>query len=88
MQQVEVSGQLSSKRPIEISVLQGSILGPILFLCYINDLWKSTDLLTFLFADDTSCLISGYELSPLIAKANFELNKIANWWNKVTLNWL
>ena len=54
----DISGKHSSYRPIDISVLQGSILGPILFLCFINDLHLATDLFTLLFADDTSGLDS------------------------------
>jgi hypothetical protein len=36
-QQVDINGQLSESRNLDISVIQSSILGPILFLCYIND---------------------------------------------------
>jgi methylaspartate ammonia-lyase len=55
-QRVEIDGQLSDVEAITISILQGSILGPILFLCFINDLPNCTDLLTLLFADDTAGL--------------------------------
>jgi hypothetical protein len=54
----DINNHLYEPATINISVLQGTILGPLLFLCYINDLPLSTDLLTFLFADDTTCLAS------------------------------
>ena len=74
---VEVNGKISNEKDISISVLQGSILGPILFLCYINDLPGSTLLYTLLFADDTACLAAGNNLPELINYINTELNKIA-----------
>ena len=55
---VDINGKISNTKDIPISVLQGSILGPILFLCYINDLPGSSLLYTLLFADDTACLAS------------------------------
>ena len=85
---VDINGKISGTKNIPISVLQGSILGPILFLCYINDLPGSTLLYTLLFADDTACLASGPNLPDLINYVNTELNKIAVWFraNKMAVN--
>jgi len=87
-QYVEVNGAKSSKKFIRISVMQGSILGPLLFLCYINDLYKATSLFTLMFADDTSAFKSGKNLNTLINDIESELNKIAIWFraNKMCVN--
>ena len=68
--------------------MQGSILGPILFLCFINDLHLATTLLTLLFADDTVCLDSDTDLPSLINRVNLEVQKLANWFrsNRMALN--
>jgi hypothetical protein len=73
---------------ISCGVFQGSILGPILFLCYINDIFSATSLATFLFADDTSCLAENSNLHDLITYVNTELNKLAVWFkaNKMAVN--
>jgi hypothetical protein len=69
-------------------VFQGSILGPLLFLCYINDIYRATELATFLFADDTSCLAEQSNLNSLILHVNTELQKLATWFkaNKIAVN--
>ena len=87
-QKVDINGHFSSEKLINISVLQGSILGPTLFLCYINDLFSITNFATFLFADDTSCLAENKNLPDLINFVNEELQKIANWFrsNKMAVN--
>ena len=63
---MDINGHLSKEKSINISVLQGSILGPLLFLCFINDLHTVTNLFTLLFADDTVGLKSGFNLKELI----------------------
>ena len=56
---VDVNGHKSTEETIDMSVIQGSILGPTLFLIYIDDLPYSSLLETFLFADDTQGLMAG-----------------------------
>ena len=55
---------LSSTAPIALGVPQGSTLGPLLFLVYVNDVCNSSDILEFLlFADDTNVFVSGHMMS-------------------------
>ena len=85
---VDINGSKSDSLEINISVIQGSILGPILFLCYINDFYAATTLFSVLFADDTTGLCKGSNLRDLTLYANTELQKIANWFrsNKMAVN--
>ena len=87
-QVVAVNGYKSSPESIDMSVIQGSILGPILFLVYIDDLPSSSLLETFLFADDTQGLKAGKNLPELIDDVNAELKKWAQWFrsNKMAVN--
>jgi hypothetical protein len=85
---VDINGNRSESLNIDISVIQGSILGPILFLCYINDFYAATTLFSVLFADDTTGLGKGKNLRDLTTYMNSELQKIANWFrsNKMAIN--
>ena len=74
---------------IKCGVPQGSILGPLLFLLYINDLINTTPVLSFvLFADDSNIFYSHRSLNTLINILNNELPKLSLWFqcNKLSLN--
>ena len=74
-QYTEIGGKKSDSLIIDISVLQGSILGPILFLCFINDLHLSTELLTLLFADDTVVIDSVLTYNLLLRGLTWKFKK-------------
>ena len=79
-QTVKVNGKLSNKEMITCGVPQGSILGPILFLLYINDIKNSSKISNFfLFADDTSTYSSGKNLNEIQETYNQELEKVVTW---------
>ena len=88
-QYVTYNGTSSSTKMIKCGVPQGSILGPLLFLLYINDLpnvCKSTN--PVLYADDTNLFINGNNLIDLQTAINRELAEISTWLkiNKLSLN--
>src|ERR1700733_9640988 len=86
-QQVKCNGIFSDFLPIMLGVPQGSILGPLLFLIYINDLTNSSKLLEFvLFADDSNVFLSHKNYCELFALVNEELPKISDWFKANTLS--
>ncbi len=76
-------GDIKSKiLTTNIGVPQGSILGPLLFLVYINDLPDCSVLKAFLFADDTNLLAAGPNIAELYERVQFEFNKVCQFFFK------
>ena len=86
---VEYNGASSGKSGIVCGVPQGSILGPLLFLIYINDLAHASEkIFSILFADDSNLFLSGKDPNQLISTMNIELVHIVKWLqvNKLSVN--
>ena len=88
-QYVHINGFDSKKKTITCGVPQGSLLGPLLFIIYINDFHRSSDKLSFLlFADDSNLFYSHSDPNVLIRTVNEELKNVTQWIyaNKLSLN--
>ena len=78
-QRVVLNGQSSSWTNVKAGVPQGSILGPLLFLIYINDLADGLSSNTKLFADDTSLFSVIHDSVITTLELNSDLSRIKQW---------
>ena len=88
-QYVTINNNKSKTLEIQCGVPQGSILGPLLFIIYVNDICNVSELLyNILYADDTSVLLEGKHLDVLVNTMNKELDLLHVWLkaNKLSLN--
>ena len=88
-QRTKVNGHLSNLRYMSYGVPQGSILGPLLFIIYINDLSKYlTETKCSLYADDTAVYCNGTSIVDIVLSLRIDMSYINEWLraNKLTLN--
>ena len=88
-QYLNFNNKITTLSQITCGVPQGSILGPLLFLIYVNDLNNASSILDLItFADDTNLFYSHKNIHQLFAKVNEELEKIGDWFkaNKLFLH--
>ena len=86
---IAYNNKYTSFETITCGVPQGSILGPLLFLIYVNDLNQVSNILDpIMFADDTNFFYSHHQIKTLFETVNCELKNISQWFraNKLSLN--
>lgn len=87
-QYVVVGGSKSEQRSVTAGVPQGSILGPLLFNLFVNDLPLCTGAKVVMYADDTTAIISATSIDELMIRANNVLSELSSWFkaNHLVLN--
>ena len=86
-QYVSMNGADSSCRDMEYGVPQGSILGPLLFVLYINDLPGISTLAKFiLYADDANIIISGNNIYEIEDQLNLLSQSLVKWVNLIMMS--
>ena len=89
VQYVSFKETLSDPLPISCGIPQGSILGPLLYILYVNDFCYCSNAFKFiLFADDTTLLITHENIAQLSHLISVELEKVSKWFdhNKLVVN--
>ena len=86
-----INGHISSDAPVTHGTAQGSILGPLIFILYVNDIFTTlnVDSSAFMYADDTLILSKSDNVEDVTAKAKSAMGKIMTWceMNKLSINY-
>jgi len=84
-----VNKRRSQNQQINCGLPQGSILSPLLFSPYVNDLLKVSNFKTTLFADDTCLILANKNFDILEKMVHQEINEVDSWMlhNKLSLNY-
>ena len=85
---MDINDTKSTLQTVDTGVPQGSILGPLLFLIYINDINNSLSITSLCFADDTTVFYSSADITDLYQTMNIELHNLNQWFraNRLSLN--
>ena len=78
-QYLSIYNKTSSEKLVEYGIPQGSILGPLLFLIYVNDLHSAMQTVPRFFADDTALLTTKNNVDNLQHLTNSELSRVSKW---------
>ena len=87
-QYVQINSERSDMKQVSIGVPQGSTLGPLLFMVYINDFFTCSELISYSYADDKTLLHKDKNADNLFSYVNRNLKRIYTWLcvNKLKLN--
>ena len=85
---IEIENQLSDFGKVSCGVLQGSILGPLLFLIYVNEMPQAVKLNLFLYADDSCLMYQHRDVNEFEKQLNKDFENVCNWFvdNKLSIH--
>ena len=85
---VNVENDFSSPGDLSCGVPQGSILGPLIFLLYVNDMSNSVDCDLLLYTDDSCLVFTGPDVKTIESNLNRNFNYICDWFveNKLSIH--
>ena len=85
---MNIKNKYSNTTQIEYGVSQGSILGPLLFLLYVNEMKQAVNCYLFLYADDSCLVYQHNDVSKIEQNLNKNFSDICDWFvdNKLSIH--